>query len=219
MYQGDRKGVSPTFCILSLPRKAGIAEKEWNNIMLDKFTELKSQLSVKRILVDGGILSGLIGTLIVTTMYYNAEIWYDDYPTDIKAKAGPMSQSAKRQRPFVAVPLVLLVLGMPIYSNLKLKRQNKGRLSFLPAFFNAYAVSAFFNLFDLLVLDYLFVIALQPDFVVLPGTEGMASYHDYFFPFVGFLKGLGYGLVPSLLIAFLTSRSWRKSDHVNSVKS
>ncbi len=161
----------------------------------------------------------LIGTLIIAAMYYNAEILYDDYPADIKAKAGPMNQRAKRQRPFVAIPLVLLVLGMPIYSNLKLKRQNKGRLSFLAAFFNAYAVSTFFNLFDLLVLDYLFVITLQPDFVVLPGTEGMASYHDYFFPFVGFLKGLGYGLVSSLLIAFLTSRSWRKSDHVNSVKS
>jgi len=178
--------------------------------MQNSYTKLKNQLSAKRILVDGSILSGLIGTLIIATMYYNAEILYDDYPADIKVKAGPMSQRAKKQRPFVAVPLLLLVLGMPIYSNLKLKQQNKGKLSFLPAFLNAYAVSVFFNLFDLLVLDYLFVGTIQPDFVVLPGTEGMASYNDYSYHFVGFLKGLGYGLIPSTLIAFFTSRQWKR---------
>jgi hypothetical protein len=187
--------------------------------MANSYSELKNQLSAKRILIDGSILSGLIGTLIIAAMYYNAEILYDDYPADIQAKAGPMSQKAKRQRPFVAIPLVLLLLGMLVYSNLKLKRQNKGKLAFLAAFLNAYGVSAFFNLFDLLVVDYLFVITLQPDFIILPGTEGMASYHDYFFPFVGFLKGLSYGLIPSLLIAVLTSRRWRKSGHINSVKS
>ncbi len=178
--------------------------------MNQRCIDIQRQLSIKRIIVDGSILSLLIGLLVVGSMYYNAEIFHDDYPPDIQERAGPMSQRAKRQRRFVAFPLLLLVFGMPIYSNLKLKRQNRGNLSFFPAFLNAYAVSAFFNLFDLLVLDYLVVIGLQPEFVVLPGTEGMVSYHDYYFHFVGFLKGLGIGLVPSLLIAFFTSRQWTK---------
>jgi hypothetical protein len=176
--------------------------------MDQRLIDLQRQLSTKRIVTDGSILSMLVGLLVVGSMYYNADIFHDDYPPDIQEKAGPMSEKAKRQRRFVAFPLLLLVFGMPIYSNLKLKKQNQGNLSFLAAFLNAYAVSAFFNLFDLLVLDYLVMIGLQPDFVVLPGTEGMASYHDYFFPFIGFLKGLGIGLISSLLIAFFTSHKW-----------
>ncbi len=164
--------------------------------MVQKHIDLQNQLSIKRIVTDGSILSILIGLLVMGPMYYNAEIFHDDYPSDIQEKFGPMSQQAKIQRRFVAFPLLLLVFSMPIYSNLKLKRQNHGTLSFLAAFLNAYGVSAFFNLFDLLVLDYLIVIGLHPDFVVLSGTEGMTSYHDYFFHFVGFLKGLGIGLVP-----------------------
>jgi hypothetical protein len=184
------------------------------NDMNQKLVELQRQVSAKRIIVDGSILSGLIGTLVLAAMFYNAEIFHDDYPPDIQEKAAPMSLQAKRQRRIVALILFLLLLGMPTYSNLKLKRQNHGQLPFLVAWLNAYAVSAIFNLFDLLVIDYLVVIGLHPEFVVLPGTEGMASYHDFFFPFVGFLKGLGFGLVPSLLIAFFTSRQWTKElDH------
>ncbi len=179
--------------------------------MNQKYLDLQRQLSIKRIIIDGSILSVLTGLLVIGSMYYNAEIFHDDYPSDIQEKAGPMSQHAKRQRRFVSLPLLLLVFGMPTYSTFKLKRQNHGTLSFLAAFLNAYAVTICFNLFDLLVLDYLVVIKWQPDFVVLPGTEGMGSYHDYSFHFVGFLKGLGIGLVTSLLIASFTSRSWKKT--------
>ncbi|MGA7729984.1 MAG: hypothetical protein WCD37_01795, partial [Chloroflexia bacterium] len=70
----------------------------------------------------------------------------------------------------------------------------------------AYAVWLVFNLFDLLVLDYLILIGLNPRFAVLAGTEGMPSYRDIRHPFLGFLKGLVVGLIPSLLIALLTMR-------------
>lgn len=175
--------------------------------MDQKLVELQRQLSAKRIIIDGSMLSGLIGVLIVASMYYNAEIFHDDYPPDIQEKAGPMSRRAKRQRRIVGLALFLLLFGVPTYSNLQLKRQNQGTLTFLAAWLNAYTIFVMFNLFDLLVIDYLFVIQLQPDFIVLPGTEGMESYHDFFFHFVGFLKGLGFALVPSLLIAFFTTSS------------
>lgn len=180
------------------------------NEMDQRLVELQRQLSAKRIIRDGSMLSGLLGLLIVVAMRYNAEIFHDDYPPDIQAKAGPMGQRAKRQRRVVALALLLLLLGVPAYSNVQLKRENQGKLTFLAAWLNAYAILVMFNLFDLLVIDYLFVIRLRPDFIVLPGTEGMESYHDFFFHFVGFLKGLGGGLVPSLLIAFFTSASTQK---------
>lgn len=138
--------------------------------MNQRLVELQRQVSAKRIIVDGSILSGLMGTVVIASMFYHAEIFHDDYPPDIQEKAGPMSQRAKRQRRIVALTLFLLLFGVPSYSNLKLKRRHQGKLTFLAAWLNAYAVSAVFKLFDLLVIDYLIVIGLQPEFVVLPGT-------------------------------------------------
>ena len=142
----------------------------------------------------------------MSSIWYNEEIWHDDYPPDIRERAGPMSERAKRERIVVAVPFLAILLGGPLVSTLRLKRRSGGTLSFATAATNVYALWAFFNLFDLLILDYLFLLILKPRFAVLPGTEGMNSYQDYRFPFVGFLKGLAYGLVPSLLIALIATR-------------
>ncbi len=173
--------------------------------MSDRLAELGRQVSVKHAAKDGAVMSGVLGALILGSLYYNAEIWHQDYPPDVREKAGPMSPAAKRQRAVLAVPLFLIALGVLVYSNLKLKRRDRGELSFLSAFVNAYAVGQKWNMFDLLVLDYL-LFKLRPDFAVLPGTEGMAAYDDFSFAVKGFLKGLWLGAIPSTATAWLTSR-------------
>ena len=178
--------------------------------MRNKLAEAKTQLSIRRILTDGSLLSGVSGTLIVGSLYYNPEIWHDDYPPEIQEKAAPMSDVAKRQRLVVAIPTFVALLGILISSNLKLKRQNHGELSFISAFLNTYSVFTVFNLFDLLVIDYLIMIRMRPGFAVLPGTEGMEAYNDVFFHVEQFLKGAGYGTVPSAIIAFLVTRKWKR---------
>ena len=170
----------------------------------------RDQLSVKRILTDGSVLSAVQGSIIVASLYYNPEIWYDDYPADIKAKFGPMSAAAKKQRLIVAIPFLVSMLGLPSYSNLKLKRENHGRLSFKNGFINAYAVYVLFGLFDLLVIDYLVLMRIRPRFAVLPGTDDVEYANDFMYHFNGFLKGLGFGIIPSLIIAYLTSRNWKR---------
>jgi hypothetical protein len=50
---------------------------------------------------------------------------------------------------------------------------------------------------DLVVLDWLVFVTLQPRFVVLPGTEGMAGYRDLRFHVRGFARAS----VASLVIA------------------
>lgn len=168
------------------------------------------QLSVKHIVTDGSIMSILLGSFIMAVVYYNAEIMHDDYPSHIQEKALPMSDAAKKQRTVVTIPFIALLLGFPTYSNMKLKRQQHGHLSLKNAFINAYAVFTFSNLFDLLVLDYLVMLRIRPRFAMLPGTNESDYTNDYFFHFVGFLKGMGYGMIPSLIIAFLTSRNWKR---------
>lgn len=180
-----------------------------SNVLL----ETKQELSLKRIATDGGLLSVLLGSIVMGSLAYHAEIWHDDYPPDLQEKAGPMSKRAKRERLVVAVPFLALLLGGPVFSNRRLRQQNGGKLSLPAAAANAYAIWSVFNLFDLLVLDYAILMGLKPRFAILPGTQGTEkSYQDYKFHFIGFLKGQSYGLVLSLIIAFVMSR--KQSKHL-----
>jgi hypothetical protein len=58
-----------------------------------------------------------------------------------------------------------------------------------------------FNLVDLLVLDWLIFVTIQPRIIVLPGTEGMEGYRDYGFHFRAFLKGVAGSLIAGLIVA------------------
>ena len=147
---------------------------------------MKRQLSIKRVLVDGTILSVLLSIVICGSLYVDPLMWISDYPPDIQAAVGavevPLSQT-------VIIGICFgVVIGVVLCSNAKLRQRNDGKLPFLAAFINGALILFFFAVWDLLVLDWLMFVTIQPDFVVIPGTKGMAGYRDYFCHFkAGFL--------------------------------
>ena len=130
----------------------------------------------------------------------NPEIVLHDYPPDIRAKFGPMSQRAKRQQLPVAVFFGVVVLGIVVASFVELRANFGGHIPFLAAFVHLFVMFSLFNLADLLILDWPLAV-LCPSFVVLPGTEGLAGYKDYGFHLRGFLIGTVLILVISVLMA------------------
>ena len=182
----------------------------WRDKTMTVTTAVTQELSLKQTAVDAALFNILLGSLIVGTLKINPAIWANDYPPDIKEKFGPMSKKTKRQAAIVAVPFFVLMIGGLIWSNIKLKRRNQGKLSFKAAFLNAYILILSSWLFDLTILDWLMFVRLTPDFVVLPGTEGMAGYDDYGFHLREHMRALpmlaGFALIVALLTA---SRPWR----------
>lgn len=151
-------------------------------------------------LVWGLVLCAVLFPMVLLLLWWNPEIMLKDYPPDIQAKHGPMSERAKRQRwPVVAVFIAVLV-AIVAASFQRLRALEGGDISFAAAFVHSFTMFSLFNLLDWLVLDSLLV-ALQPGFIVLPGTEGLAGYRDYRFHFRGFLIGIVATLVASLLTA------------------
>jgi hypothetical protein len=145
------------------------------------------RLSLKRILIDGTVMNVLLTTVIYGSIYINPLFWVSDYPPDIQAAVGKVDLPIS-QKLVAGVLFLLVAVGVPLYSNTKLRRQNNGQMSFLTAFVHSSLIYFYFAVWDLVILDWLVFVTIQPDFVVIPGTEGLAGYSDYWFHFqVSFL--------------------------------
>ena len=151
-------------------------------------------------LLYGAILSVLMSIAFIGTAYLNPEIWLSDYPPDIQEKYGPMSERAKRQRKLIGIPVFLVLFGTIVFSFFRFA-QLSGELTFFAAFILTFVILMVFNLVDLLVLDWLIFVTIQPRIIVLPGTEGMEGYRDYGFHFRAFLKGVVGSLIAGLIVA------------------
>jgi len=157
------------------------------------------------LLFYNGLIYGLVLSLILTILLVIGgaialDMFVDNYPPEIRQKYGPMSPRAARLRPYIAPLLVIPFFVVPLAGLFSL-RTDTGSINFLPALVFSAITLLVFNLFDLLILDWLLFCTIQPRSMVLPGTEGMAAYRDYRFHFTGFLKGLGFTAVASLMIA------------------
>jgi hypothetical protein len=169
-------------------------------------SQAENKLSLKRLLQDIFWYDATMATAILGALFYNAEIWLNDYPPDIKEKFGPMSEKAKKQGTMIAIPFFLIMIGGIVWSNLRLKKANGGQLGRKAAFLNAFALIFSGWFFDLTILDWLLFVKVTPSFVVLPGTEGMAGYDDYGFHLREHMRALPFLAVGALIIALLTAK-------------
>jgi hypothetical protein len=124
----------------------------------------------------------------------------NDYPPAIRERFGPRSRRGTRVGIVVAVVVGALLIGVMAAGLLQV-RAATGALGFMTAFATAAVIVLTFNLFDLLILDWLVFVLWRPRIAVLPGTEGTAEYGDWRFHLDGFVKGLGICTVGALLAA------------------
>jgi len=152
----------------------------------------------------GLVLSAILFGLLLAVLRANPEIMLRDYPPDIQAKWGPMSERTKRQRLLVAAVFLMVILGVAVWSVKTLPALVARDVTFAAAFAHFAIMFGTFNILDWLVLDWGLVYC-QPRFVVLPGTEGLAGYESYWFHFRGFLIGIPIVLGGSALFAAVAS--------------
>lgn len=155
---------------------------------------------IRLALLHGVVLAAVLFPLVLALLRFNPEIMLKDYPPDIQAKHGPMSERTRRQRIPVGIFFVAVLLAIVAFSLLQFRERVGGDVGFLAAFIHLFTMFSVFNVLDWLVLDWGMVF-LQPRFVVLPGTEGMAGYRSYWFHFRGFLIGVPITLLGSLILA------------------
>ena len=159
-------------------------------------------LTIQRTLLNGIILSLVLGVIVIGSMMYNARLWLQDYPKPIRDKVPPLSPSEKRDRSVLVVLLLGVLLGMMVLEIFQLRTGLTGRISFGAAYLHLFLMLSIFNLFDALVLDLFILTLLKPKFAILPGAEGMEYlFNDYRKQLIDFLKGVVFCTVASLPLA------------------
>jgi hypothetical protein len=153
-----------------------------------------------RIVTDGAILSVVECLLIFASLWANPRIWLNDFPPDIRRAVPPKTAAEKRQSVMWGLPILGAMLAIPAISTVLLERE-LGNASFSALFLNAFGVGLVFNAVDLLIIDWLVICAWTPRALMLPGTEGMAGYKDYWHHFRGFLIGTALCAVLGALTA------------------
>ena len=157
------------------------------------------------VLVQHGIFYGLILSVLFTLVLLgavkvNPEIMLNDYPPDVKKFYGAERNPKTRgERRIFSLLFLAALFGVLCYSMVNLGQS--AALNFQTLFVLVFVEVFTFNLWDLLVIDWLIFNTLQPKFIFLPGTESLAGYKDYYFHFKGFLIGIIFSLVSALVLA------------------
>lgn len=139
------------------------------------------------------------GYLFLMMITISPRVWgYNDYPQAIKDKVPPQTKNEKRLAIFVSLPWFIFSLGFPIYSTLILKSALSNEFSVGTAFLNLFVLFLMASIGDLVILDWLIVSKITPQFVIIPGTE-KEDYKDLAHHFKGHLKATMI-MIPVLLI-------------------
>lgn len=120
-----------------------------------------------------------------------------DYPKEIQ-KAVP-ERTSKENKQFIIIGsfLIIVLILVPFLSTLSYNDE----ISFWIIFVHFFSVFTIISITDLFILDWLIFCKITPNFIVIPGTEGMKIYKDFRFHLKGFLKGLLICSIFSILLA------------------
>ena len=122
------------------------------------------------------IVNGYLLLIMVST---SPRVWgYSDYSEAIKAKVPPQTPKEKRLALIIGIPWMIFAVGFPLYSTYVLKSMLGGEIPFWTAFLNIFGMVFLATLCDLVILDWLIVNKITPEFVMIPGTE-KADYLDF----------------------------------------
>jgi hypothetical protein len=148
----------------------------------------------------GLLLSVVLSSLILASLYINPTLWLHDAPAEIQARVGPVSEATKRQRSrfaWIFFGMLLAILAAGLFQ----LRTQTGDLTFGGVFLLLYIMLMLFNLTDLLVIDWLIIETIRPAFTQLPGLGELAAVRHYGFHLRQFLVGTVGLLALSLLLA------------------
>ncbi len=154
---------------------------------------------ISKALLDGIIISIIICGWISVMLKVNPRFEMKSYPLEIVNSVEKQTKNEKKGFLIMALPMLILVMIYLIFSTFF--AYENFNISYLTLFLHFFIVLMIWNVFDLIIFDWLIFCAINPDFMILPGTKGHPSYKDYMYHFIGFLKGTLLSVIGAGIIA------------------
>ncbi len=156
-----------------------------------------------RVVRDGLLLSVVFSAIIVGTALIDPWIMLENYPPAIRESVTPPDDLPVALPVVIGVGMIVVLVWLMVRSVVALEHDRGGHLGFGRAALHAWLLFQVVNLWDVVILDWLLFVTIQPAAFILPGTEGHPAYDDYLFhlkesyahpaPWIG-------GLVGSLIV-------------------
>lgn len=141
-----------------------------------------------------GILHGIIicipfSLFVIISFSLNPRLWLHSLPKDIVGMVPPKTEYEKKLTRYVLLPVYLFILpGMSIASVVYLSRFGQINFSFLTLLLHIYTIWITVHLWDLIVIDGLYMLFINPRRPPIPGTENAKGWKDYSFHAKDFIK-------------------------------
>ena len=147
----------------------------------------------------------VVGYLLILMVSLSPRIWgYVDYSDDIKKKVPTQTKNEKIIAIIVGIPWMVFTFGFPIYSVIQLKGYLGPEFTFWIALLDVVLMVFLVNVGDVLILDWLIVSKITPNFVIIPGTE-KNDYKDFSHHYKGHIKASVIQLILCVLLAGIVS--------------
>ena len=167
-----------------------------------------------RVVRDGLLLSVVFSAIIVGTALIDPWIMLENYPPAIRELVTPPDDLPVVLPVVIGVGMMVVLVWLMVRSVVALERDRGGRLGLAGAALHAWLLFQVVNLWDVVILDWLLFVTIQPAAFLLPGTEGHPAYDDYLFhlkeSYAHPVPWLG-GLVGSLIVGGIATLVIRRT--------
>jgi len=152
-------------------------------------------------------------TALLWMITKNPRLMLQDYPQEIIEIVPPKTEKERQDVKLYGLPFLILLFIYP--SAVGLAKKFSAGYSFLEIWFLIFSLMFSFNLFDLLIIDWLIFCTITPKYIVIPGSEGHPAYKNFRFHFIAFLKGTVFSFLGAIIFAGLIETLYFLMLHLN----
>lgn len=161
----------------------------------------ESKIPMICIVYHGLICSLLLSGIIFLIVKKNPRIFLSGYPGSIRNIVPGATKEEKQQAVWFNIAFIAIMVGYPLIAGWYYQHQKTAGFWQLLLFI--WGILFVFNLFDLIIIDWLIICIITPDMFVIPGTKGARGYKDFRFHFIAFLKGIFITLAMAAVLTLI----------------
>ena len=151
-------------------------------------------------IVHNIIIYGAIGCFIFTV--FLILIAYSGIYKFIRHDDGQFKSKLTWQAVASLTTFLIFLTTLLYLGNIRLLTTTESDPGFYILWANASGIFLVIHLYDLVIIDYLIVVKWHPGFLKMPDTEYYTTFKPHL---VGFVKGLPFGVLVSMLVTILST--------------